>query len=63
MSNISLKDASSILSISEDELMYHNQCGHIQASVNENLEWVFELSDILTLKSSLEVEEETDGDS
>ena len=54
---LTLKEASEILGITQDELMFLNQKGKIQARVNNNsLAWEFLLPEILALKATLELE-------
>jgi hypothetical protein len=54
---ISLKESASILSLTNDELMYLNQKQRIKVTVNQDtLNWEFYLADILLLKEALDLE-------
>jgi len=56
---ISLKQASEILNLSEDEVMFNKQQGKIQASVDQDtLAWKFDFDDVIKLKDSLDEEKE-----
>ena len=56
---IKLTEASKILSLTEDELMFLNQIQRIGVTVNQDtLNWEFELSDVLLLKEALALEKE-----
>ena len=55
--NISLKQASEILTLTEDELMFLHQTQKIQAMVNQDtMAWEFDINEILELKANLESE-------
>ena len=54
--NISLKQASEILSLTEDELMFLHQTNNgIQAKIDEeSMAWVFDINEVLALKAQRE---------
>lgn len=47
---IDLKQASDILEKTEDEVMYLVQTDYLKSYINEDMQWEFELQDILTAK-------------
>lgn len=52
---LDIKNASEILSMSEDELMFAVQSNKIHAGVDEDsLAWTFALEDVLDLKKKIE---------
>ena len=55
--NITLNEASSILGITEDEVMFLHQTNELTAGINdENLTWEFVLDDVLKQKAKAEAE-------
>ena len=60
---IGTKEASQILEISPDELLFLAQTEkRINVSINkEDMVWQFALDDVLTLKKELALEETTEG--
>jgi hypothetical protein len=59
--NLDKTQAAEILSLTEDELMFLQQSGRIQAGVDQDtLAWQFKLDDVLKLKAAIEeqIEEE-----
>lgn len=53
--NITLNEASSILGITEDEVMFLHQTNELTAGINdENLTWEFALVDVLEQKAKAE---------
>jgi len=60
-SNISLKQSSEILNMTEDEVMFEKQQGNIQAKVDEDtMAWVFSLNDVLKLKEQVDKRNDTE---
>ena len=61
--NIGIDEASRILTISQDELMFHVQSNKISAMTNEDtLQWEFDLHDVLQLKEAITQEDNDDLD-
>ena len=55
---LSTKQASDILGITEDELLFLHQSNKLEAIVNqESLIWEFKLDDVLKIKAEEETEE------
>jgi len=56
---IGLKEAAGVLGLTSDEVMFQVQSGKLQNSIDEEtMSWVFDLSDVLTLKTSLEEQQQ-----
>lgn len=61
--NIGIDEASKILTISQDELMFHVQSNNISAMTNEDtLQWEFDLHEVLQLKEAITQEDNDDLD-
>ena len=59
--NILLGQAAGILSLSEDEVMYLYQQNRLKASVDQDtMKWQFEITEVLTLKETLDREKDPD---
>lgn len=55
---LSASQASDILGITEDELLFLHQSNKLEASVNQDsLVWEFKLDDVLKIKAEEETEE------
>ena len=58
--NILLDQAAGILSLSEDEVMYLHQRNRLKASVDQDtMKWQFDITEVLSLKETLDREKET----
>lgn len=58
--NLDKTQAAEILSLTEDELMFLQQSGRIQAGVDQDtLAWTFALDDVLKLKQALDEEKQS----
>jgi hypothetical protein len=56
---IGLKEAAGVLGLTSDEVMFQVQSGKLQNSIDEEtMSWVFDLSDVLALKESLEEQQQ-----
>lgn len=56
---IGLKEAAGVLGLTSDEVMFQVQSGKLQNSIDEEtMSWVFDLSDVLALKASLEEQQQ-----